>query len=148
MRVEQDFKEFFALLNKNNVQYLIVGGYAYSYYAEPRFTKDIDVFIATSIENAEKIMIALQEFGFNNVGLNAADFLESGRTIQLGQAPIRIDIITSIDGVLFDQAWQNRIEGKFGDIPAFFIAKHDLIKNKRAAGRLQDIADIDKLDKI
>jgi hypothetical protein len=148
MRVEQDFKEFIALLNNNNVQYLIVGGYAYSYYAEPRFTKDIDIFVATSVENANKLMAALEEFGFKNVGLTAADFLESGKTIQLGQTPIRIDLLTSIDGVLFDEAWQNRTEGTFGDIPAYFIAKQDLLKNKRAAGRLQDIADSDKLNKI
>jgi len=148
MRVEKDFKEFIALLNKNNVHYLIVGGYAYSYYAEPRFTKDIDIFIETSAQNAYNLMASLEEFGFKDVGLTAADFLESGKTIQLGQAPIRIDIITSIDGVLFDEAWQNRTEGTFGDIPAYFISKQDLLKNKKAAARLQDLADIEKLDKI
>ena len=148
MKTESDFREFIALLNKNNVEYLIVGGYAYSFYAEPRFTKDIDFFINRSDENAQKLMDALHEFGFDNVGLKASDFMEPGQMIQLGHAPVRIDIITSIHGVVFEEAWKNRIQGNYGDIPAWFISKNDLLANKRSLGRLQDLADIDKLEKI
>jgi len=148
MKTENDFKEFIALLNKNNVEYLIVGGYAYSYYAEPRFTKDIDFLIYTSAENAQKMMLCLNEFGFGGIGLKAADFMEEGQTIQLGQAPVRIDIITSIEGVLFKEAWENRTIGAYGDIPANFISKSDLIVNKRASARPRDIADIAMLEKI
>ena len=148
MRVEEDFKEFIALLNKNSVKYLIVGGYAYSYYAEPRFTKDIDILIEISDKNSKDLMAVLSEFGFGNAGLKPGDFLEPGQTIQLGQAPIRIDILTSIDGVSFQEAWGTRTEGKYGDITAWFISKEDLIKNKQVSGRPQDVADVEMLQKI
>ena len=148
MRIEKDFKEFIALLNKNNVQYLIVGGFAFSYHAEPRFTKDIDIFIELSRENAGRIIRTLSEFGFGNVGLVENDFRKSGQIVQLGQAPLRIDVVTSIDGITFASAWQNRVKGKYGDIPAFYISSGDLIKNKLASGRTQDLADVEKLKKI
>jgi len=148
MRVEKDFKEFIELLNKNEVRYLIVGGFAFSYYAEPRFTKDIDFFIEASAENAERILKTLEEFGFKSKSINDQDFQEPGQIIQLGNAPLRIDLITSIDGVDFASAWKNRTEGHYGQIPAYFISKPDLIENKRALGRAQDIADIEKLIKI
>ena len=148
MRIEKDFKEFIALLNKNNVQYLIVGGFAFSYHAEPRFTKDIDIFIELSRENAGKIVHALSEFGFGNVGLVENDFRKSGQIIQLGQAPLRIDVVTSIDGITFKSAWLNRVKGKYGNVPAFYISTGDLIKNKLASGRTQDLADVEKLKKI
>lgn len=148
MKIEEDFKEFIGLLNKNKVLYLIVGGFAFSFYAEPRFTKDIDIFIERSSENAKKIIKTLEDFGFKDVGINKNDFLQADQIIQLGNAPLRIDIVTSIDGVNFDSAWNNRVKGKYGDITAFFISKTDLIENKRATGRTQDLADIEKLEKI
>lgn len=148
MRVEKDFKEFIALLNKNSVRYLIIGGFAYSFYAEPRFTKDIDILIESSKENAEKIMTAIKNFGFTDIGLTYKDFLEADQIIQLGIAPLRIDIVISIRGVDFQTAWKNRVIGRYGDIDAYFISKEDLIKNKQASGRKQDLADIEKLEKI
>jgi hypothetical protein len=148
MRIEKDFKEFIALLNKNSAHYLIVGGYAFSFHAEPRFTKDIDFFVEMSPQNADKIMKTLTEFGFKNIGLEKEDFMSPNQIIQLGYAPVRIDIVTTLKAVDFDSAWQNRVEGKYGDIPAFFISKTDLIKNKSAVGRKQDEADIEKLQKI
>jgi hypothetical protein len=148
MQIESDFKEFIRLLNKNYVKYIIVGGYAYSYYAEPRFTKDIDIFIQISPDNAEKMLDVLNEFGFADTGASAADFMVEGRVIQLGQSPLRIDILTSIDGLSFMDAWNNRVQGRYGDIPAFFISKDDLLKNKLATGRSQDLVDIEKLNKI
>ncbi len=148
MRVEKDFKEFIELLNKNNVRYLIVGGYAFSYYAEPRFTKDIDFLIETAPDNADALINALNEFGFGGVGIKKEDLLSPGKIIQLGNAPVRIDILTSATAIDFPAAWKNRTTGEYGDITAYFISKPDLIKNKKASGRKQDIADVEKLKKI
>ena len=148
MRVENDFKEFIELLNEHKVRYLIIGGFAYSFYAEPRFTKDIDFYIDISSVNVNKILKVLEKFGFKDVGLTKEDFQQPKQIIQLGNAPLRIDIVTSIDGVSFKEAWNNRTSGKYGNLNAYFISKSDLIKNKKATGRTQDIADIEKLKKI
>ena len=147
MRIEKDFKEFIGLLNKNKVKYLIVGGFAVAYYATPRYTKDIDVFIDTSQENSIRLMNTLNRFGFRNIGLKEEDFQKSDQIIQLGYAPVRIDIITSIVGVEFENAWMKKVEGKYGDISCFFISLEDLIRNKQAAARPQDLADIKSLGK-
>jgi len=148
MKVEKDFRDFIALLNRHNVRYLIIGGFAYSFYAEPRYTKDIDILIEQSKENAEKILMALKDFGFTDIGLTEKDFLETGQVIQLGVAPVRIDILTSIKGMDFPGFWENRVVGRYGDMDVFFISKQDLIKCKRASGRKQDLADIEKLENI
>ena len=148
MRVEKDFKEFIALLNRHDVHYLIIGGFAYSFYAEPRYTKDIDVLIERSLENAKKVLKSIKYFGFENIRLDEKDFLETGQIIQLGVAPVRIDILTSVKGVDFKEFWQNRVTGRYGEISVFFISKHDLIRCKRISGRKQDLADIEKLEKI
>ena len=148
MRIEKDFKEFIALLNENKVKYLIVGGFAIAYYVEPRYTKDIDILVEASEENSKKIIDALTGFGFGNIGLKEGDFQKPNQVIQLGYAPVRIDIITSIAGVTFDSAWMNKVEGKYGDIYCFFISKEDLILNKQKVARPQDIADVKKLKKI
>ena len=148
MRVENDFKKFIELLNEHNVRYLIIGGFAYSFYAEPRFTKDIDFYIDTSSVNANKMLKVMEKFGFKDVGLTKNDFQQPEQIIQLGNAPLRIDIVTSIDGVNFKEAWNNRTSGRYGNLNVNFISKSDLIKNKKAMGRAQDIADVEKLKKI
>ena len=148
MRIEKDFKKFIALLNKNEVRYLIVGSFAFSYYAEPRFTKDIDFFIDPTETNSEKVLITLLDFGFKSLNLKSKDFQELDQIIQLGVAPVRIDLLTSISGIDFSSAWKSKIKGNYGSITTNFISKADLIKNKKAAGRLQDIADVEKLNKI
>ena len=148
MRVEKDFKEFIALLNKNNVRYLIAGSFAYSYYAEPRYTKDIDLLIEASNANAQKLLTAIKEFGFTDLGLSSEDFLEPEQVIQLGVEPLRIDLLTSLKGIDFKTAWKNRNPGRYGNITAFFMSKADLIQSKKASGRKQDLADIEKLEKI
>jgi len=148
MRIEKDFKEFIALLNKNNVRYLIVGGYAFSFHAEPRYTKDIDFFVEGSEENAEKLLNALAGFGFKDIGLSKTDFIKPGDIVQLGVPPVRIDLMTSVTGLDFAAAWENRVTGTYGGIQAFFISKADLIQNKMAVGRKQDLSDIDRLQKI
>jgi hypothetical protein len=136
------------LLNKNSVRYLIVGGYAFAFHAEPRFTRDIDFFVEGSEENAERLLNALAEFGFKNIGLEKDDFIKSENIVQLGVPPVRIDLMTSVAGLDFTAAWENRVTGSYSDIPAFFISKADLICNKMAVGRKQDISDIDRLQKI
>jgi hypothetical protein len=146
MRIEKDFKEFIESLNRSEVRYLIVGGFAYSYYVEARFTKDIDFFIEVSEENASRLMKALTDFGFGQCGLKEEDFRQSDRIIQLGYAPVRIDIVTSIPGVEFQAAWENRVLGHYGGIPTWFISKADLIRNKKATGRKIDLADVEKLE--
>lgn len=142
MRVEKDFKEFIELLNKSGVKYLVIGGFAFAFYAKPRFTKDIDFFVEPSDDNSKKIVTVLKQFGFGSTGLTEVDFQKPGQVIQLGYPPMRIDIVTSVSGVEFGDAWDNRVEGKYGDIACFFISREDLIKNKQASGRPQDTADV------
>jgi hypothetical protein len=124
MRVEKDFKEFIELLNKNKVKYLVVGGFAFAFHAKPRFTKDIDFFVEVSEENSIRIIDTLSQFGFGKINLDKGDFLEPDQIIQFGNPPMRIDIITTISGVDFKTAWENRVEGRYGDVPCFFISKH------------------------
>ncbi|MDH4270739.1 MAG: hypothetical protein OEW18_02050 [Candidatus Aminicenantes bacterium] len=147
MRIEKDFKEFIGSLNNNNVRYLIIGSFALSYYAEPRYTKDIDILVDATPSNADRLMNAIHEFGFTDIGLSSRDFLEPEQVIQLGIAPLRIDLLTSLKGIPFADAWERRTAGLYGDIAAFYISKQDLIDHKRLVGRKQDLADIDKLTK-
>ena len=148
MRVEKDFKEFIALLNKFDIRYLIIGGFAYSFYVEPRYTKDIDILISQSEKNVDKILQVLQNFGFEDIDLTEKDFFEPEQVIQLGIAPVRIDILTSLKNMEFTKLWKNRVMGHYGDIKVNFISKKDLIKLKQSSGRMQDLADIEKLEKI
>jgi len=148
MKIEKDFKEFLESLNRRGVKYLIVGGFAFSYYARPRFTKDLDVFVEPTDDNAGRLVEALADFGFESMGLKKEDFLTPGRIVQLGYPPMRIDIVTSLSGVDFARAWDGRTNGKYGDCPVFFISRDDLMANKAAAGRPQDIADLELLKKL
>jgi hypothetical protein len=145
MKVEKDFKEFIESLNRNSVRYLIVGSFALSYYAEPRYTKDIDILIDSTVANAERLMTAIRDFGFSDIELSSRDFLEPDQIIQLGVAPVRIDLLTSLKGIPFAGAWDRRTIGQYGEIPAFYISKQDLIDHKKLVGRKQDLADIEKL---
>ena len=147
MRLEKDFKEFIESLNKNSVRYLIVGSFALSYYSEPRYTKDIDILVDSTASNADRLMTAIREFGFSDIELGSRDFLEPDQVIQLGIAPLRIDLLTSLKGIPFADAWDRRTTGQYGDIPAFYISKQDLIDHKKLVGRKQDLADIEKLIK-
>jgi hypothetical protein len=134
------------LLNKNDVKYLVVGGYAFAIHAYPRFTNDIDFFILASKTNADKIIAALDEFGFKVPDVTPEDLIETGKIIQLGQPPYRIDLLTSIDGVVFEYAWKNKVTGKYGNQVIYFIGKEDLIKNKKASGRKKDLEDLNELN--
>jgi len=148
MRIEKDFKEFIELLNRNSVRYLVVGGFAVAFHAEPRFTKDIDFFLDRSKKNAERVLETLKQFGFGNIGLSKSDFIKPGDIVQLGLPPVRIDLMTSLTGLDFAAAWKNRVVEKYGDIPVFFISKEDLIHNKKAMGRMRDLGDLEMLEKI
>ncbi|MBU0559636.1 MAG: nucleotidyltransferase [Bacteroidetes bacterium] len=145
MKAENDFVEFVELLNKYKVKYIIVGAYALALYAEPRNTGDIDFFVESSFENAEKILKVLKDFGFENLEISLEDLLNPSMVIQLGFAPVRIDILTSISGVEFEEAFTDKVIKKLGGEDAFFISKELLIQNKRASGRNKDLADIEDL---
>ena len=145
MILNPDFKEFFQLLNKNNVKYLVIGGFAVAFHGYPRFTKDIDIWLQRNSENAMKVVETLDDFGFKSLGLKIEDFLESETIIQLGYPPNRIDLITSATGVDFDDCYQSKIEEEIDGVRIPFINLDNLKQNKRAAGRTQDLADIDNL---
>ena len=144
--LSRDFKEFVQLLNKNNVRYLIVGGYAVAFHGYPRYTKDLDIWVELSPENAENILIALKEFGFGSVDLKADDFLESDQVIQLGYPPHRIDILTTLKGLSFEDCYAARVSIEIEGVPIHFINITHLKKNKMATGRTQDLADVENLE--
>lgn len=148
MRLEKDYEEFIELLNEHNVQYLVVGAYAVSYYARPRNTGDIDFFVDNSSENISNLLQVLKEFGFGALDLTPNDFEGDDNILQLGYEPVRIDIMTGISGLSFNQAYNNKVESKLGDQPAYFISLEDLITNKKASNRAQDKADAELLEKF
>ncbi len=148
LKVEKDFEEFVELLNKFNVEYMIVGAYALALYTRPRNTGDIDIFINSSSENAKLLIKVIDEFGFENAGIEESDFITKGRIVQLGVSPIRIDIINDIDGVNFSDAYQRKETFQFGKVSANFISRLDIIKNKKASNRKKDQADLDELEKF
>ena len=145
MVTEKDYEEFLKLLNKHDVKYCIIGAFAMAFHAEPRYTKDIDILVQASTKNAEKILLALDEFGFASLNLNAEDFSTGGNIIQLGYEPVRIDIITSIQDLDFNEIWQNRVQGSYGRQTVNFIDRENLIKSKKISNRPQDKADLAKL---
>ncbi len=145
MLTSPDFKDLLKIFKKRKIRYLIVGGYAVMKYSEPRFTKDLHVFIAPDRENAKSVFLALKEFGAPLENLTPADFAHEGYFYQMGRPPLRVDIMMSIPGVQFDEAWQNREVFGLDDLQIFFISRSDLIKAKEASGRPQDKIDLEKL---
>jgi hypothetical protein len=141
----QDLREFIELLNSHEVRYLIVGGFAVAYHGHPRMTGDIDFFVEVSEENARKLEAVLVDFGFGGLGLSAEDFKAPGKIIQLGYPPNRIDLITSISGATFAEAWESRVTGELDGLPVTFVGKDILMANKAASGRPKDMADLDAL---
>ncbi len=144
--LNQDFKEFIESLNANQVRYLVVGGYAVALHGYPRYTKDLDIWIESIPENAARLVLALDAFGFGSLGLQAQDFLEPDQIIQLGYPPNRVDLLTSVPGVQFDPCYDARVEVSIEGVNVNFIDLENLKKNKKASGRLQDLADLEKLD--
>jgi len=141
----QDFKEFVELLQKNSAEYLIVGGYAVGIHGHPRFTGDLDIWLNPSPENAKRILTTVNEFGFSSFKLTESDFTKEGNVIQLGYPPLRIDLLTSIDGVTFQECFDNRKEVEMEGVIVNFIGYWDLLKNKKESGRPKDIDDIEHL---
>lgn len=145
--LSNDLREFIHLLNTKNVKYVLVGAWALAFHGRPRYTGDLDLFVACDADNATKLMDAIEAFGFGNTGIERADFLHQDYVIQLGQVPNRIDILTGISGVTFQEAWNNREKGNIEDIEVFVINRELLIKNKQAANRDKDRGDIKLLEK-
>jgi hypothetical protein len=147
MNLNIDFKDFIKLLNKYEIEYLLVGGYAVAYYGYPRYTKDMDIWINNTLNNAKKIIELLIEFGLKNTELKINDFTDKGNVIQLGYPPSRIDILTDIDGVVFDICYKKKNKIFIDDIEINIINLDDLIINKKSSARYQDLADIEKIEK-
>jgi len=145
-----DFKELLSVLNAHGVKYLVIGAYAVSIHAQPRATKDLDILVKADAENAAAVFAALAQFGAPLEGLTPADFAQPGPFFRMGREPIGVDILTTIPGVEFDEAWPHRIEAVVdpaSGLKASFISREDLIAAKLAAGRPQDLADVDAIRK-
>lgn len=147
MFVNSDFSELLKIFNDNNVQYMVIGGYALIQYAEPRYTKDLDLWIGTGPENAAAVYHSLKLFGAPLNGLTQNDFAEDGFFYQMGVPPVRVDLLMGIPGLAFSEAWERRETVWFDELPVFFISRQDLITVKRASGRPQDLIDVDLLSR-
>lgn len=145
MFVNSDFSDLLRLFNDNGVRYLVVGGYAVVQYAEPRYTKDLDLWISTDPHNAAAVFGALRAFGAPLKGMTVGDFGEEGFFYQMGAPPVRVDIMMGLPGVTFDEAWTNRNVVAFDDLAVPFISREDLVLSKRATGRPQDLIDLEHL---
>ncbi|MFN0088012.1 MAG: DUF6036 family nucleotidyltransferase [Blastocatellia bacterium] len=143
--MNQDFRDLLSRLNKEKAKYLVIGGYAVTQHAEPRYTKDLDIWIGADPRNGKRVFKALAEFGAPVAGYPIDDFLKSGQFLVIGVAPNRIDVICDIAGVDFEECYSRRVKVNLGDLTATFISMEDLIRNKEAAGRHQDLADVEKL---
>ena len=145
MQFDKDFSEFVALLAAHDVRYMIVGGYALAAHGLPRATGDLDAWIWTDQQNAERLLVVLEKFGFGGIGISESDLTADDCVLQLGYPPYRIDLLTRIDGVEFEAAWGRHIELVLGGVKVPFIGRDDLIANKRAVGRPQDVVDVKRL---
>ena len=145
MLTSPDFRELLNILEKYKVRYLVVGGYAVMRYTEPRFTKDLDLWISTDKDNSKAVYEALREFGAPLKGMSPTDFAQEGFFYQMGNPPFRLDVMMSISGVDFETAWANRERVEIAGMVVSFISKADLITTKEASGRDQDLLDVKKL---
>lgn len=148
MILEPDFLEFIELLNKNEVEYLLVGAHALAFFGRPRNTGDLDIWINSSGGNAVKILNVLNDFGFGSLGLKTVDFTKKNQVVQLGYPPLRIDILNSLSGVTFQEAYSNRINTQIKGITIWVIGLDEFRKNKLATGRKKDLGDIELLEKM
>jgi len=145
MEIYQDFKELFESFNAKKVEYVIVGAYALAHHGIIRATKDVDLYVRPSVENSERIMAALDVFGFRPEDLNAKDFQKEGQILQIGYPPVRVDIITSIAGVTWEQVDAGKAAGEYGGEPVPFIGREEFIASKKATGRRRDLVDVEDL---
>ena len=145
MNTQPDFEEFLSLLQKHQVDYMLVGGYAVAFHGHPRFTKDLDVFFRNSPDNVAQLKNALVDFGFNQDDVAGLALEKENEIIRFGMDPVMIDLINTIDGVTYDEAAPHAVTATYGSTPATFIGKEQLLRNKRATSRLQDRADVEEL---
>jgi hypothetical protein len=145
MEAQQDFRDLLELFYAHKIEYMIVGGYALAFHGAPRYTGDIDIFIKSDAENAQRILSALDKFGFKSIGLTIEDFENPEKVVQLGVPPVRVDIITSLSGVTWEDAYSGKATGKYGDISVYYIVRKQFISNKRPIGRKKDLADIEAI---
>lgn len=143
--MNSDFKDLLRFLNEEKVSYMIAGGYAVIHHSQPRYTKDLDIWIKPSLENADALMRVFQKFGIPLLGLTRDDFATVGTQLNLGVEPSQIDLLTVIPGLEFDQAWPSRVTTTEEGFPIHYLGKSDLITAKKTAGRPQDLADLDEL---
>ena len=148
MEFHRDFAELCALLNANEVEFLIVGGYAVAFHGAPRFTGDMDLLVRPAPEQVERLLRALREFGFPAEDANADPLLEPHKILQLGRVPVQVHIMTSITGVSWEVAWESRQASSYGGVPVSFIGLDPLIANKKAVGRVKDLADVEALRRL
>ena len=147
-RLHNDLRELLALFTSNHVDFIVVGGHAVAFHGHPRFTEDIDCFVRPTVENGGRIVDALRAFGFGSIDISATDFIAADRMIQLGRAPNRVDLLTRLYAIEFEDAWATKVEGKMDDVPVWFIDRDLLLRNKRATGRPQDLADADFIERL
>jgi hypothetical protein len=146
MALSKDWREFLELLNSRAVDYVIVGAQSLAFHGLPRHTGDLDILVRPTPENARLLLAILNQFGFEQSGFKETDFLQPGQIIQLGRVPSRIDLLTSISGVSTAEAFAGKISAILDGIPVFILGKDALIRNKRAVGRPQDLADLASLE--
>lgn len=145
MEICRDYEELFRILNAFKIKYLVVGAYAVIFYSEPRFTKDLDIWISPDLNDSHQVHKALEQFGVPLKGVVPTDFQDNNMILQIGVAPIRVGIMMNVPGVSIEAAWNNRKRTRYGKIPINLLGLQDLIQTKRTAGRLQDQLDIQKL---
>ena len=145
MTLDPDFEDFIQLLNQHKVDYMVVGGYAMAFHGRPRYTGNLDIWIDISESNAEKMLLVIKDFGFSSLGFKKEDFLKENLINQLGYPPLRIDIITNIDGIDFKAAFSKKLVIEIDNLKANYIGLRELIQNKQASGREKDLIDVKTL---
>lgn len=145
--ISSDYEDLFSTLNTHKIKYLVVGAHAVMFYTEPRFTKDLDVWIPASLNESQRVYKALKVFGVPLTGISPDDFSDPKMILQIGVAPVRIDILTSIPGVDVEDAWKNKTKTRYGRTPIYLLGQAELIQSKKAANRPQDKLDLKRLSK-
>ena len=148
MTLQKDLREFVALLNSLTIDYVVVGGHAVAFHGHPRLTGDIDFLVRPTRENAERVLAAVTAFGFAQARLSIEDFTRPDTVVQMGRPPNRIDLLTSVSGISFEEAWDSRVAGELDGLPVPFLGLQSLLKNKQAAGRDNDLTDVKRLKAI
>ncbi len=145
MDLAPDFNEFCGLLNAHHVEFVIVGAHALALHGAPRFTGDLDILIRPTEANARRLLLTIEEFGFPEVPLTPAQIISPGKIVEMGLPPVQIHVMSQVDGVSWDEVWTGRETAQFGSNSVAFIGRDEYLRNKRAAGRPKDLADIDAL---